>query len=140
MVHPWFFEPALASDPANVRELTAMQLAAELAGQLLGLLRAGKIRPGDLLYDVSGAVLRPVGEFGTPVSRSSLAGRTSPVIVCVAHRYGLLRHRPVRDGDPSPPEHPGTRALSGRSWEISPAAHVLAPVVAAELALDLNRT
>lgn len=136
VVRSWLFEPTLASDTISARDRSTSLLAAELARQLLVLLEDGKIQPGDLFYDTSGAVLRLVGESATPVGKSSLTGVTNSVILSVAHRYGLLRHRPVRPDDPPPPQHPSVRT---RSWEISPAARVLAPVVAAELALDLAR-
>lgn len=56
-------------------------------------------------------------------------GEVGTVIDLVARRYSLLRHRPVRIDDPTPPRHPNRP----RCWEVSAAAPLLVPVLEQEL-------
>ncbi len=110
------------------------QLAVELARQLASLAEAGSVQPGQVIYDLSGIVFRIIGVHNADL-REKILGRNQSATVFqqVALRYNLVRHRPVRADDPPPPAHPGGRT---RSWEISPAAPAIAPVIADELATE----
>ncbi|MFI5744174.1 hypothetical protein ACIA9I_38185 [Streptomyces anulatus] len=119
-----------------------MQLAAEVARQLLPLIEERVVQAGQVIYDVQGIVFRIVGVHHDDTdddvaSRKKVRDSCQPAMVfqLVAQRYNLVRH-PVRASDPPPPAHPGGRT---RSWEISPAAQLLAPVVAEELATERLR-
>lgn len=133
-IGPWLFHPVGPSWIDKEKSLYA-QLAAALASQLLTLLKEDRVRPGDVVYNTSGVVLRIAGFQDTEL-RNMSPSSASNVIHLVAMRYGLLRHRPVHADDPVPPAHPGGRT---RSWEISLAALVLAPAVSAEVDADLKR-
>ncbi|MFI5986860.1 hypothetical protein ACIBEA_39110 [Streptomyces sp. NPDC051555] len=135
-VGPWLFEPA---EPDTLRKTgsPAGTLAVELARQLLALVEAGAVKPGQVIYDIQGIVLRIIGVHNEELRRR-VHGSNAPAgaFQYVAMRYNLVRHRPVRDDDPPPPAHPGGRT---RSWEISPAAPLIASVVAEELAGEHQR-
>ncbi|MFC5148924.1 hypothetical protein [Streptomyces aureoversilis] len=96
-------------------------LAAGLTRQLLPLLAAGAAQPGDVLVDPNALA----HTLGGP--RATAQGTL--ILRSVATRYGLVRNRPLRPGDP-----PSQLGLGHTmTWEISPAADVLADALAAEL-------
>ncbi|MFJ9380174.1 hypothetical protein [Streptomyces sp. NPDC101455] len=100
---------------------TVDELAQDLARRLLVLLAEGTARPGDVLYDLPGIAQNLGGPRAT--ANGTLILRRTAV------RYGLVRNRPRHPSDPPgplPQEHSMT-------WEISPAAALLAPAVTAEL-------
>ncbi|MFI6281619.1 hypothetical protein [Streptomyces sp. NPDC050988] len=122
-VRPEFFQPV------PVSEASYDHLAAALTRQIIALLKDGTIRPGDVLYQLS-AIMDVLTRGHSSTARRRMAGsETGTVTDYVARRYGLLRHRPVRVDDPTPPNHPNPP----RCWEISAAAPLLVPVVEQEL-------
>ncbi|QCX82232.1 hypothetical protein C9F11_43260 (plasmid) [Streptomyces sp. YIM 121038] len=88
-----------------------------------------------MIYDIQGIVFRIIGVHDDDALRKKIQSCCQPAMIfqLVVLRYNLVRHRPVRASDPEPPAHPGGRT---RSWEISPAAQLLAPVVAEELVTE----
>ncbi|WDN56071.1 hypothetical protein [Streptomyces clavuligerus] len=106
-------DPALLTPVTDPRPSAAC-LGDALARQLIQLLGQGRIRPGDVIADPIAAVTRLGG-------RDIAARCTQQVIQHVAHRYGLLRHRPLRPADPAPP-----RQSRGRIWAVHEmAAHTM---------------
>ncbi|WP_193582002.1 hypothetical protein [Streptomyces mobaraensis] len=85
-------------------------LGQALAHQLAALIASGRIRAGDVLTD-------PIGIVAQIGGRSAAARWAQQVIHHVAHRYGLLRYRPLRPGDPAPPRQAKTHV-----WAVSEAA------------------
>ncbi|MEV8544415.1 hypothetical protein [Streptomyces sp. NPDC051572] len=123
--------PSLARPPVELppglftragTALTTDGLAEALARQLLALLTDGTARPGDVLYELLG-IAQALGGPRATANGTLILRRT-------AVRYGLVRNRPRHTSDPPgilPQEHSMT-------WEITPAAALLAPVLTAELA------
>jgi len=99
----------------------AADLGDALAVQILRLLDSGVIQPGDVLIDIKGLVTGLAG-------RGPAARWAQMVIHHVAHRYNLLRYRPVRPGDP-------VRPGQGRDhvWEVSRSALATAPGIRRDL-------
>ncbi|WP_405968951.1 hypothetical protein OG613_48625 (plasmid) [Streptomyces sp. NBC_00015] len=105
------------------------ELAEALARQILSLLADGTARPCDVLYDTRGLA----HALGGP--RSTANGIL--ILQRTAVRYGLIRNRPRQaDDPPTPADLPEDHTMT---WEISPAADLLAPSVAAELAAHSTR-
>ncbi|MFI1205616.1 hypothetical protein ACH4VR_40380 [Streptomyces sp. NPDC020883] len=96
-------------------------LAAGLARQLLVLLNAGVVQPGDVLSDT--------GELGHALAGPRAKTNGALILRMVAYKYGLVRNRARRPNDPP------TTAASDRGivWEISLAAGILAPGLVEEL-------
>ncbi|MFB6984435.1 hypothetical protein [Streptomyces sp. NPDC056304] len=135
-VGPWLFHPVEPGTFPSTGSET-QQLAVELARQLASLVEAGAVQPGQVIYDLSGIVFRIIGVHNAGLRESIHSrNRSATVFQQVALRYNLVRHRLVRADDPPPPAHPGGRT---RSWEISPAAPLIVPVVAEELATEHQR-
>ncbi|MDX3025633.1 hypothetical protein [Streptomyces acidiscabies] len=111
---------ALLSQDSTAR--TVDQLALALARQLLDLLADSVIAPGDVLYDLRG-LARALGGPRSTTDGTLVLRRT-------AARYGLVRNRPRRSEDPP------AQLLTDHTmtWEISPAAPLLAPMITQELA------
>jgi hypothetical protein len=107
------------------------ELATAVARQIIELLKADRIRPGDVLYQLTAVMDVLTRHHPSTVLGRRTGSDVGTVIELVARRYGLLRHRPVRVDDPTPPSHPGRP----RCWEISAGAALLVPVVEKELGL-----
>ncbi|MFJ4866800.1 hypothetical protein [Streptomyces sp. NPDC088748] len=97
-----------------------------LAWQLIELLQAGRIRPGDVLIDHVALVTKIGG-------REAAARWAQLVIQHVATRYGLLRYRRRRPGDPA------GRRLQDHVWAVSEGAAAMAGIATAELGLHKVR-
>ncbi|MFB7836249.1 hypothetical protein [Streptomyces sp. NPDC056056] len=97
-----------------------------LAWQLIELLRAGRIRAGDVLIDHVALVTKIGG-------REAAARWAQLVIEHVAKRYGLLRYRRRRPGDPA------GRRVQDHVWAVSEGASAMAGIASAELGLDGGR-
>ncbi|WP_435060348.1 hypothetical protein [Streptomyces sp. bgisy060] len=91
-----------------------------LAWQLIGLLKAGRIRAGDVLIDHVALVTKIGG-------RRAAARWAQLVIQHVATRYGLLRYRRRRPGDPL------GRRPQDHVWAVSEGAAAMAGIATAEL-------
>ncbi|MGW2654382.1 hypothetical protein ACWC1D_12120 [Streptomyces sp. NPDC001478] len=91
-----------------------------LAEQLIGLLRAGRIRSGDVLIDHVALVTQLGG-------RQAAARWAQLVIEHVAKRYGLLRYRMRR------PDDPDGRRRQDHVWAVSEGATTMAGFASAEL-------
>ncbi|MFJ2101485.1 hypothetical protein ACIOHR_30430 [Streptomyces anulatus] len=115
--------------PAELTPLTGpvspALLGDALAEQLIGLLKTGRIRSGDVLIDHVALVTKLGG-------RAAAARWAQLVIEHVAKRYGLLRYRRRRPGDPA------GRRPQDHVWAVSEGAPALAEVAAAELGLPLS--
>ncbi|MFI1530692.1 hypothetical protein [Streptomyces griseus] len=125
--------PAVASSRASgVREILPQELVAlegpvspsslgdALAHQLITLLRGGQIRAGDVLLDHVALVTR-LGGRGAAARWAQLA------IEHVAKRYGLLRYRRRRPGDPA------GRRSQGFVWAVSEQAVSMSGTASGEL-------
>lgn len=106
----------------NSAARTVEEYALALTRQLLALLASAVIAPGDVLYDLRGLARALGGPRSTPDA--------TLVLRRTAARYGLVRNRLRHSDDPPAPLH----ADHAMTWEISPAALMMAPVIAQELA------
>ncbi|MEV4505396.1 hypothetical protein [Streptomyces klenkii] len=95
---------------AGLADPRPADLGEALAHQLAALITTGRIRTGDVLTDPIGIVTQIGG-------RNAAARWAQQVIGYVANRYGLLRYRPLRPGDPAPP-----RQARRHVWAVSEAA------------------
>ncbi|MGW2109415.1 hypothetical protein [Streptomyces sp. NPDC001948] len=97
-----------------------------LAWQLIELLKAGRIRAGDVLIDHVALVTKIGG-------RAAAARWAQLVIEHVAKRYGLLRYRRRRPTDPA------GRRPQDHVWAVSEAAVTMAGIASAEVGLHERR-
>ncbi|MFK4220231.1 hypothetical protein [Streptomyces sp. NPDC020880] len=124
---------AASTRPSEVRELSPRDLVAlegpvcpssmgdALAHQLIAHIHAGRIRAGDVLIDHVALVTQLGG-------RAAAARWAQLVIEHVARRYGLLRYRRRRLGDPV------GRRTQDYVWSVSEHAALMSGVASVELA------
>ncbi|MFF1482118.1 hypothetical protein ACFVYD_31970 [Streptomyces sp. NPDC058301] len=106
--------------PVPGSALRAAELGDALSLQLLQLLEAGTVAPGDVLLDVTGIVTRLR-------DRSAAIQWGQLVLQHVAQRHHLLRYRPRSPSDPG-------SVRRGHVWAVSEAALTMAPLARRSLA------